>query len=173
MTLIFPQGLWTSPLIHLHHTSLSPDQSCFEASCLFCCALWSFFKFLTSAQISTMSVNLSTVQKWTKELDSLGEWLRYDESGGKVTRIFCALCAKPKDRLKAVRNLSASFICRWDLRYSIKERQCQRAPSIGHACEGSKHGAKAYCRRNLLLYVPWEIVCHGIAGPETRVCKLF
>ena len=57
-----------------------------------------------------MSVNLSTVQKWTKELDSLGEWLRYDESGGKVTRIFCALCAKHKDRLQALRNFSASFV---------------------------------------------------------------
>ena len=57
-----------------------------------------------------MSVNLSTVQKWIKEVDSLGEWLRYDESGGKVTRISCALCTKYKDRLQALRNFSSSFI---------------------------------------------------------------
>ena len=56
-----------------------------------------------------MSVNLSTVEKWTKELDSLGEWLRY-ESGGKITWIFCALCAKHNDRLHALRNFSSSFV---------------------------------------------------------------
>ena len=40
-----------------------------------------------------MSVNLSTVQKWVTELDHLGEWLHYDESGGKVMRFFCVRCA--------------------------------------------------------------------------------
>ena len=57
-----------------------------------------------------MSVNLSTVQKWVSELDHLGEWLHYDESGGKVTRGFCALCAKHKDQLHAIRNSSSSFV---------------------------------------------------------------
>ena len=57
-----------------------------------------------------MSVNLSTVQKWSKELDSLGEWLQYNESSRKVTQIFCALCAKYKDRLHALGNFSASFV---------------------------------------------------------------
>ena len=57
-----------------------------------------------------MPVNLSTVQKWIKDVDSLGEWLQYDESGGKVTRIFCALCSKHQDRLRAVRNFSSAFV---------------------------------------------------------------
>ena len=46
-----------------------------------------------------MLANLTTVQQWSKELDRLGEWLRWDESGGKVSRIFCALCTKHVDRL--------------------------------------------------------------------------
>ena len=50
--------------------------------------------------IKTMLANLTTVQEWSKELDRLGEWLRWDESGGKVSRIFCALCTKHVDRLK-------------------------------------------------------------------------
>ena len=57
-----------------------------------------------------MPVNLSTVQKWIKNVDSRGEWLRYDESGGKVTRILCALCSKHQDRLRAMRNFSSAFI---------------------------------------------------------------
>ena len=44
------------------------------------------------------------------ELDSVGEWLRCDESGGKVSRIICALCDKHVDRLKAIRNYSPAFI---------------------------------------------------------------
>ena len=75
---------------------------------LFCNHCSSFS--VTSAQLLTMSVNLSTMQKWTKDLDSLGEWLRYDESDRKVTRTFCALCTKHKDRLQALRNFSASFV---------------------------------------------------------------
>ncbi len=57
-----------------------------------------------------MSVNLSTVKKWILELDSVGEWLRHDESGGKVSRIICALCSEHKERLHALRNFSSSFI---------------------------------------------------------------
>ena len=57
-----------------------------------------------------MPVNLSTVQKWIKDVDSLGEWLWYDESGGKVTRIFCALRSKHQDCLRAVRNFSSAFV---------------------------------------------------------------
>ena len=67
------------------------------------------------------------MQKWSKELDSFGEWLRYGESGGKVTRIFSALCTKHKDRLYALRNFSTSFVD------GIKEGQCQQVPAIGHA----------------------------------------
>ena len=47
-----------------------------------------------SRDIETMLANLTTVQKWS-------EWLRWDESGGKVSCIFCALCTKHVDRLKA------------------------------------------------------------------------
>ena len=54
-----------------------------------------------SRDIETMLANLTTVQKWSKELDRLGEWLRWDESEGKVSRIFCALCTKYVDRLNA------------------------------------------------------------------------
>ena len=57
-----------------------------------------------------MSVNLSTVQRWQSDVDSLGEWFRYDKSQGKVDRVFCALCTKHRDRLSAVRNFSSSFI---------------------------------------------------------------
>lgn len=55
-------------------------------------------------------MNLSTVQKWGKELDKLDEWLRYEEAGGKVNLIYCAMCRKHADRLKAVRNFSPGFI---------------------------------------------------------------
>ena len=51
--------------------------------------------------------NLTTAQKWSKELDSVGEWLQWDESEGKVSRIFCS---KHVDRLKAIRNYSPAFI---------------------------------------------------------------
>ena len=53
--------------------------------------------------------NLTTAQKWSKELDSVGEWLQWDESEGKVSRIFCS---KHVDRLKAIRNYSPAFIDR-------------------------------------------------------------
>ena len=43
-------------------------------------------------RVPNMSVNLNTVRKWKKDLDSHGEWIEYDESGGKVIRIFCSLC---------------------------------------------------------------------------------
>ena len=57
-----------------------------------------------------MLANMTTVQKWPKESESVGEWLRWDESEGKVSRIFCALCAKHVDRTKAIRNYSPAFI---------------------------------------------------------------
>ena len=57
-----------------------------------------------------MSVNLSTVQKWAKEVDSLGEWLCFGEHGGKVERITCALCCKHRDRLRAVWNYSVAIV---------------------------------------------------------------
>ena len=55
-------------------------------------------------------VSLSTVQNWEKDVDSLREWLRYDQCGGKVTRIFCELFHKHKDRLRAIRNFNSAFI---------------------------------------------------------------
>ena len=57
-----------------------------------------------------MLANLTTVQKWSKEIDRLGEWLCWDESRGKVSCIFCALCTKHVNRLKAIRNYSPAFI---------------------------------------------------------------
>ena len=58
-----------------------------------------------------MPVNLSTVQKWIKDVDSLGECMvTVWRVGGKVTRIFCALCSKHQDRLRAVRNFSSAFV---------------------------------------------------------------
>ena len=58
----------------------------------------------------SQSVSLSTVQNWEKDVDSLREWLPYDQSGGKVTRIFCELCHKHKDRLRAIRNFNSAFV---------------------------------------------------------------
>ena len=58
----------------------------------------------------SQSVSLSTVQNWEKDVDSLREWLRYDQSGGKVTRFFCELCHKHRDRLRAIRNFNSAFI---------------------------------------------------------------
>ena len=34
----------------------------------------------------------------------------YGMTGGKVTRIFCALCTKHQDRLRAVRNFISAFV---------------------------------------------------------------
>ena len=58
-----------------------------------------------------MAVNLSTVSKWKKELNVLGEWLHYDEATeGKVNRIRCLLCSKHEDRLRSMRNYSTAFV---------------------------------------------------------------
>ena len=43
-------------------------------------------------------------------LTVLEEWLPYDQSGGKVTRIFCELCHKHRDCLRAIRNFNSAFI---------------------------------------------------------------
>ena len=37
-------------------------------------------------------VRLQTVKNWAKEVDIVGEWLRYDETSGFVTRVHCELC---------------------------------------------------------------------------------
>ena len=58
----------------------------------------------------SQSVSLSTVQNWEKDVDSFREWLRYDQSGGKVTRIFCELCHEHRDRLRAIRNFNSAII---------------------------------------------------------------
>ena len=63
---------------------------------------------LDPTQLFTMSVNLSTVLKWIKGMDSFGEWLRYDESGGKVMQIFCACALNTKSVY--VRNYSSLFV---------------------------------------------------------------
>ena len=55
-------------------------------------------------------VRLQTVKNWAKEVDIVGEWLRYDETSGFVTRVHCELCAKHADRLKSLRNYSPSFV---------------------------------------------------------------
>ena len=47
-----------------------------------------FFPFCLTDIVMSQSISLSTVQNWGKDVDSLREWLRYDQSGGKVTRIF-------------------------------------------------------------------------------------
>ena len=57
-----------------------------------------------------MSVNLATVKRWAKEMDSENEWLHYDVEDESVIKIYCALCLKYKDRLKCLRNYSPSFI---------------------------------------------------------------
>ena len=74
--------------------------------CIVLCAVIIVEVLDLSAQLLTMSVNLSTVQKWSKELDTLGEWLRYGELAGNVMQIFCALHTKHKDRLHALRILA-------------------------------------------------------------------
>ena len=51
-----------------------------------------------------------TTKKWSKDLDCLGEWLRYDELSGCVTRVYCELCTTHADSLRALRNFSPSFI---------------------------------------------------------------
>ena len=96
-----------------------------------------------------MSVNLSTIQNWTKELDSLGEWLQHDESGGKVMRIFCALRAKHKDRLQALRNFSASFVDRISGTALKKDNVNKHQRSVMHAkavnMERKPIAAEIYC----------------------------
>ena len=57
-----------------------------------------------------MAVNRGTVKRWAKELDSLNEWLRYDDKDEKVTRIYCALCSEHQERLKDMRNYSPAFV---------------------------------------------------------------
>ena len=45
------------------------------------------------------------VRKWSKELYSVGDWLQWHDSGGKVSvsSIFCALYLKHADRLNSIR----------------------------------------------------------------------
>ena len=57
-----------------------------------------------------MLANLTTVQQWPKELESVGEWLQWDELGGKVSRILCALCAKHVDSPQSDQELQPAFI---------------------------------------------------------------
>ena len=38
--------------------------------------------------VMSQSVSLSTVQNWEKDVDSLREWLPYDQSGGKLPEFF-------------------------------------------------------------------------------------
>ena len=61
--------------------------------------------------LSVMSgLRLGTVKKCSTDLDSLGEWLRYDEESGCVTRVYCELCSKHSDKLKSLRNFSPAFV---------------------------------------------------------------
>ena len=39
-------------------------------------------------------VQLLTVKNWSKEVDCLSGWLRYDEQSGTVTCVYCELCSK-------------------------------------------------------------------------------
>ena len=50
-----------------------------------------------------------TAKKWSKDLDCLGEWLRYDQLSGCVTRVYCELCTTHADSLRALRNFSPLF----------------------------------------------------------------
>ena len=55
-------------------------------------------------------VRLLTMKNWSKEVDCLSEWLRYDEQSGIVTRMYCELCSKHADKLKSLHIFSPSFM---------------------------------------------------------------
>ena len=80
-----------------------------------------------------MSVSLSTVKKWIKDVEGLGEWLLYDESSGNVTRIFCKLCSKHQDRLRAVRNFNSAFVVGITGTALKKDNVCKHQRSDIHA----------------------------------------
>ena len=98
-----------------------------------------------------MSVNLSTVQKWAKEVDSLGEWLRFGEHGGKVERITCALCRKHKDRLRAVRNYSVAFVD------GIRNTVLKKDNVVKHS-RSDMHSKALQMERRQLLIKFWELL---------------
>ena len=90
----------------LHLICKNCDIKNYQLNCVCKPHLWTWSS--TSARddflaVLTMSMNLSTVKNWIKDVDSLGVWLRYDEADGKVTQIFCALCTKHVGRLFAWR----------------------------------------------------------------------
>ena len=119
-----------------------------------------------------MSVNLSTVQKWIKDVDSLGEWLRYDESGGKVKRIFCALCTKHKERLRGARNFSGSFvdiICETALKNDNVKKH-QKSDQHARAVDIERKPTVTEIYR----YTPiGRALARSSQEQTTRVCKLF
>ena len=55
-------------------------------------------------------VRVVTAKKWSKDLDCLGEWLRYDELSGYLTCVYCELCTTHADSLRALCNFSPLFI---------------------------------------------------------------
>ena len=65
---------------------------------------------MSDTTTSTSGVRQLTVKNWEKELDSLGEWLRYNETTGNVTRVYCELCSNHVEQLKCLRNYCPSFV---------------------------------------------------------------
>ena len=57
-----------------------------------------------------MSVSKITVENGGRKFHFLGEYIRYDESGGKVNRIFCVLCDRHKESLRSIRNFNRTFV---------------------------------------------------------------
>ena len=123
---------------------------------------------LDSARLFTMTVNLSTVLKWTRIWIALVSGCVTTSQAGRLHGFLCALCAKHMERLRAVRNYSSSFvdgICGTALK---KDNVSKHQRSDMHAkSENMEHwptAAEIYLGRAL-----------ATASQEqtARVCKLF
>ena len=81
-----------------------------------------------------MAVNLSTVSKWKKELDVLGEWLHYDEA--TVRQIASATFCASRIAFEPYQKLQHRRVRAWHYRERARKRQRCQAFEIGHLQEG-------------------------------------
>ena len=55
-------------------------------------------------------ISEKTFQFWLKTLDPNGIWIRGEIFDKSAVRIWCALCAKHRERLRCFRNFSDAFV---------------------------------------------------------------
>ena len=117
-------------------------------------------------------LRLCTVKKWSTDLDSLGEWLRYDEQSGCVTHVYCELCSKHSDKLKSLCNFSPTFVGGITGSVLIKDNVIKHSKSDMHT-RAVNMSRKPKTRNDIFRATPIGRALAGASGTEmARVSKL-